>query len=479
VYKQILGYIPANVVPAVVAFVMIYTYTRILTPSSFGAYSFVFWVVIFVQISIYDAIPMSVLRFYPVGDVADRKTSFLREASALFWALTLVIVVLYGVGLWLIPLPADVASFAWMGLPLLVLRSVVSLNQAVNRSSNRMARFNWIECAHAILGLGLGLLLTLLLGPTAESVILGLLIAALVCALADSHLIAVPFPARAGWVDRIGVMRLVNFAWPLIAAGTAASLLQLADRFVVSGLGGAEMLGIYTAAYSLVERPITLICLAITTGTFSMAVQALEQHGRQAGSIQAGKNGAVLLALSLPACVGLSMTSHYIAATMVGPAFQAGVAALIPIMSFTALFRGVRSHFVDHAFHLAGRPQLMLWCSAPAAAANVMLSLVLVPRFGMMGAAWSALVCQAGATIVGWFIGRRVFPLWLPPGPVLRIVVAVLPMGVALWLIKFPLTWFGLIGAVTLGLAVFGLASLLLDVGGIRSRMLVLTSRLH
>ena len=57
-YKQILGYIPANLLPAVVSFVMIYAYTRILTPGSFGAYTFVFSVVLFVQISIYESIPL-------------------------------------------------------------------------------------------------------------------------------------------------------------------------------------------------------------------------------------------------------------------------------------------------------------------------------------------------------------------------------------------------------------------------------------
>jgi O-antigen/teichoic acid export membrane protein len=470
VHKQIIGYIPANLLPAIVSFVVVYAYTRILTPGSFGAYTFVFALVLFVQMSIYEPIPIAVMRFYPAAEVAGREAAFLREVSTVFYAVTLAIVVLYGIALWLIPLPTIVANFAWMGLPLLVLRSVVGVNQAVNRSCNLMARFNWIECSHAILGLGLGLLFILLLGPTAEAVILGLLTAALLCALADLRLIAVPFPLRAGWVDRSGVMRLVDFAWPLMAAGITSSLLQLSDRFVVGGLGSAEMLGIFTVAYSLVERPMTLVCTSISTATFSMAVQALEQHGRQAGRIQAGKNGAVLLALSLAACVGLAMTSHYIAAVLVGPAFQSGVAMLIPIMSITALFRGFRSHFVDHAFHLAGRPNLMLWFLAPAAVANVLLNLVLVPRYGMMGAAWSALVCQAGATVASWLIGRRVFPLWLPPGSVVRVVAAVLAMAVVLWIVRFPLTWLGLIGAVTLGLAVFGLASVLLDVGGIRSR---------
>ena len=124
-HKQIIGYIPANLLPAIVSFVAIYAYTRILTPGSFGAYTFVFALVLFVQMSIYEPIPIAVMRFYPAAEVAGREAAFLREVSAVFYAVTLAIVVLYGIALWLIPLPADVANFAWMGLPLLVLRSVI------------------------------------------------------------------------------------------------------------------------------------------------------------------------------------------------------------------------------------------------------------------------------------------------------------------------------------------------------------------
>jgi hypothetical protein len=42
-------------------------------------------------------------------------------------------------------------------------------------------------------------------------------------------------------------------------------------------------------------------------------------------------------------------------------------------------------------------------------------------------------------------------------------------MAIVLWVVEFPGTWLGLIGAVVLGLAVYGFVSLLLNVGGIRS----------
>ena len=42
VYRQIIGYIPSNVIPAIVSFLMIYAYTRLLSPAAFGNYSYVF-----------------------------------------------------------------------------------------------------------------------------------------------------------------------------------------------------------------------------------------------------------------------------------------------------------------------------------------------------------------------------------------------------------------------------------------------------
>jgi O-antigen/teichoic acid export membrane protein len=478
VHKQIIGYVPANLVPAIISFAMIYAYTRLLTPAAFGTYSYVFSVVTVLQVSVFNAIPVGVMRFHPAAVAREREIAFLREAYTLFYAITSVIIAVAVVILWWAPLPAAEAGVAWFGLPLLAVRAAIGINQAVNRSTERMARYNTIECAHACLGFGFGLLFIHLRGPDAESVVLGLLVAAVVCAAADVHKLTVPLRHWSHRIERASVWRLARFAWPLMAAALTASLLQVSDRFVVGGLGSTEMLGLYTVAYSLVERPMTLICTSISIATFSIAVKALEQRGRQAGRIQAGKNGAVLIALMLPACVGLALTSPYIAAVLVGPAYKAGVAVLIPIMSVTALCRGLRSHFIDHSYHLSGRPNLMLLTFVPATIVNVGLNLVLVPRYGMLGAAWAGLGCQIGAAALSWVIGQRVFPLWLPAGAVARVFAAVAPMAVVLWLVRFPLNWLGLLGAITLGSVVFGAAALLLDVGGMRS-MLRLPQRLR
>ena len=132
--------------------------------------------------------------------------------------------------------------------------------------------------------------------------------------------------------------------------------------------------------------------------------------------------------------------------------------------------RALRTHFIDHAFHLSGQPLMMLWTYGPAAALNIALNLYMVPRYGMFGAAWTAALCQTPIVVAGWFLGTSLFPIWLPAGQVMRVAVAVVPMIIGLTVIRFPLNWFGLFSAMALGAGPYVVTAILRDVGEIRSR---------
>ena len=468
-YRQILGYFPSVVIPALVSMVMIFAYTRLLSPAAFGAYTYVFSAALVVQTSLFYALPIALTRFYPRAETAGREAALLKEAYVLFYGLSAaVIVVFLGLAL-VVDLPDGFRIAAWLALPMMLLRAAVLLNQSVNRSANRMSRVNAIDCLHAVLGFGFGLAGVYLLGRGPETIIFGLLAAAAICACIDLPRLASPLRRAAGALNRRELMKLVDYAWPLVAAYATDIILQNSDRFLLGSLGGAEALGIYAVAYSLVERPTTILCVSITTATFSLILQVLEKQGREAARIQFGRNGIALLVVTLPACAGLALTADYVAATLVGPAFRQGVAALLPVISLAALARGFRGHFIDHAFHLSGRPLTMLWSYVPATILNIGLNLWAVPRYGMTGAAWTAVVCQAVTVAGGWALAERQFPVRVPMGQLVRCVLAVVPMSAALIMIRFPLNWFGLMAAVLMGAAIYGAAAFALDVGECRS----------
>lgn len=468
-YRQILGYIPSNIIPAAISIIMIYAYTRLLSPEAFGVYSYVFSAVLVLQMSLFYALPIAVMRFYPAAALAGRRDGLLKEAYIVFYCMAAVVTAVSVAVLPWVDLPDAYRWPAMLALPMLLFRSLVQLNQSVSRSAMAMGRYNSVECAHAVLGFGLGIVAIYLLGPGAEAIVIGLLIAAVLCSCADVRLLLSPIRPTAGVLDKAELIRLVEYAWPLVAVAATGAILMNGDRFMLGSLAGANALGIFAVAYNLVDRPTNLICLSISTATFPLVVRVLEEQGKEAARIQAGRNGIALLAVSLPACLGLALTADYIAASLVGPAFRSGVAALLPIMCYTALARGLRSHFIDHAFHLSGRPLMMLWTYLPATVLNIALNIVVIPRYGMFGAAWTALGCQWGIVILGWFIGTSLFPVWLPPGQVLRCVLAVLPMVAGLTLVRFSLDWSGLLSAVPLGAALYIVSAVALDVGDIRT----------
>lgn len=462
--RQIIGYIPSTVVPAVISFLMIYAYTRLLTPSVYGDFSLFYSAVLLIQTSLFFAIPMALTRFYPEALAEGREETFLAECYLLFYLFILLIVLPLGTAcVYLLhypPVPFGLAALV------LFTRSAVVLNQSVNRIKLRMRRYNMIECIHAVLGFALGLTFIFLLGSSGEVLMLGLLSAATVCMLADGKYLIIFYRYLRKKIDWHPVLRLVKFSGPLIVMDTAICAFALSDRFLLETLGGAAALGIYTVAFNLVERPTSLICSVVTTATFPISVRVLQANGREAGGQQAGMNAAILLAMVIPGCVGLGLIAPQLAAVMIGEQFRLGVAALIPILCITALFRGISTHVGDHAFHLAGRPTLALLVYIPAAVANIVLNIVLIPKFGTLGAAWVGLACQTVATLAAINLGRHAFPIRWPVRETVKIILATIPMAIVLTFVRFPLNWDGLAMAVIAGATVFALWAVLLDICG-------------
>jgi O-antigen/teichoic acid export membrane protein len=246
---------------------------------------------------------------------------------------------------------------------------------------------------------------------------------------------------------------------------------------MLGALGGDAALGLYSVAYSLVERATTVLCLAITSATFPMAVKALEHDGLEAGRRQAGRNGVLLISVATPACVGLALIATPLAAVVVGPEFRDGVAHLIPIVAVTALVRSISTHFVDHAFMLSKRSDLNFTVYVPPALASILLSAFAIPRWGATGAALTGLVCQIGQLILGTVVGRRIFPLWLPGRDLAKMFVATAAMCVCLTLPKYPTDALGLLLMIIAGAASYGLVAVAIDLMGSRHWALRAISR--
>ena len=127
--------------------------------------------------------------------------------------------------------------------------------------------------------------------------------------------------------------------------------------------------------------------------------------------------------------VGLAAVSHDAVRLMTGPQFE-GAARVIPWIGVGVLFQGVYL-LTSIGLNITKETRFYPMATAAGAAVSVGANLVLIPRFGVIGAAWANALAYAVLAGVAYSFSQRFYPMRYEHGRLLRVVFA----GVATWLL--------------------------------------------
>lgn len=461
--RNVLGYAPSNLVPALVALATIVVFTRAMPPDEFGRYATAQAAVLMLQALAFYGLQLGVTRFHAAHAAAGTLPRLLATAYGCFALLALFAAAGAALGILLLAPEPRLAAVLWASLPLLLLRGLVAVNLAVHRGALAVRRHNLAECTQNLVGLALAVPLATVADLGAVGLVLGFAGGSLFAALLDLDL-----PLRNLRRPETAVLRQVGrFAVPLVLSYALAAVIAYADRLFLERLAGADAVAIYAVAFGIVERPVTLVFMAVALAAFPLAVDRLEREGSAAAQAQLRRNGALMLALAVPAVVGLACIAEPLAAVLVGADYRAGVVATLPWIAALALLRGIGTHYLDHPIHLANRTGLFMGTLGPSAIVSLALNALLIPRLGLTGALAAALAAQLVTLTLTVAIGRRVFPYGFPVGQAARVALAAALMAAALHAVPLPPTTLGLGSAILLGGGVYAAAALVLDVAGI------------
>jgi O-antigen/teichoic acid export membrane protein len=144
-----------------------------------------------------------------------------------------------------------------------------------------------------------------------------------------------------------------------------------------------------------------------------------------------------------------------------------------------AFFIGSLMTYPGYACKLTGRTDLILVSIAISAAANVALNVLLIPRYGVMGAALSCLLAGLIRLIVLAIVVTRLFPLPLPePIMVLAAVLGSAAMSVWLWAFYGTIGWIAACYIVPGAAIIYASVYLLVaNLGGLKSEAALFVRR--
>ena len=466
-WRGVIGYLPANAVQGLAGLLGIVVFTRLLTPEAYGAYALAFSTASLGHTLVFTWLEAAMARFYARESEGGRLPQHFATIYRSFAVLGFGFPLLAGAGAWLLPIAAPVKSAIIAGLLCVPVRSLAKLAQEHRRAAGRVRASALLDMGQSggafLIGAGLAAL-----GAGGAAPLLGAGVAAAACLV-----FVLPGEldlARRGRLEPHRAADYAHYGLPVALSLILSLALATTDRFMLAAFLDPASVGVYHAGYSLSNRTLDVLFIWLGAAGGPAAIAALERGGERALAVTAREQISLMVLICLPAAVGLALVARPLAELMVGEGLRAGAARVTPWIAASGFFAGITTYYFHTAFTLARRTRLLLLAMAVPALANLGLTFVLIPRYGLDGAMWATAASYLIGAAASFGLGRHVMPLPVPWGVIGRCALAAGGMALAVSLVPASGGALELIDKAAAGAAVYAVLALALDAGGVRPR---------
>lgn len=273
--------------------------------------------------------------------------------------------------------------------------------------------FAWLRAENRAFSyslLSIGNLLITLLGNIILVIVLHLGIAGSLMATGCGYISVVVYMLpmtllRAGIKIRVDIARnLLSFGLPLVLNFVSYWILQLSDRYLLSIFTSLKQTAIYAVAYTIGSA-----LNVIVMGPFTLAWPiTMFTIAKREDRTQIFKHIFRWFSLFLLfAAFGLSLLGTVLLNWLFPLPYHTS-AHIIPVVAESIVFYGIY-----HVFMVGANIKRKTWLAAVfttiAAIMNVSLNLVLIPHYGLMGAALSTLTAYMILVVITYIINQRIY----------------------------------------------------------------------
>jgi O-antigen/teichoic acid export membrane protein len=416
----------ASVVAAVFGFLSTATFTRLLSPDDYGVYVIGVGIAGFVSAILFTWVRFSVMRLQSEGGERDfRGTALAAYGMSVASAPLLLLVI------------SPLAHRNWQEVGCAIVLALgiglVEMGQEIMRARFQVRAFVTGAVLRTLVSFAL-CLAAIKLGWGGFGLLAGTAIAYFVTAAFNARTIWKAPLAKAN----LGELRLffrLGFVFTITAFVYTFQCSM--DRLFLAWHSGEAFSGLYGASADLTRQIIQMPAGSLAAAAFPIAVNSLARYGVAKAQAQLERFGEILLAVSVPAAVGLALSIPYLAAFLLGPAFRDTAALIVPMLAAGWLFQCITQYYVHVSFHLAKKPEWSLLQGLASVAVNIVCIWPMTNAWGLQGTAASFMVSEALGVVIGLMLTRYAYPLpYLLPPLARTLLASGLMAGVVLGLEK-------------------------------------------
>jgi O-antigen/teichoic acid export membrane protein len=301
-------------------------------------------------------------------------------------------------------LPEEMASLVRYAAAILAVDAAMLLPYAELRASHRAGAYAGIRLA----GIALNVVLAFVFVRTLGLGLRGVFLANLLASVSTLAMLAPVILSRLAAPARERLREMLAFGAPLVLAGLGAMIVQVASRPILAKTVGLAEAGIFGTCYKLG------IGMMLLVGMFDQSWKPfiLERAARPDTDAIIARVLTYFAALGSWALLAIVFFTAPLATAplfagrpLIHPSFWGGL-PVVPPVALAYLCNGL--YFVMLApLMLDKRTGAVSAATWAGAVVNLAANALLIPRLGMMGAAWAALAAYAAMAAAVWALGRR------------------------------------------------------------------------
>lgn len=198
-----------------------------------------------------------------------------------------------------------------------------------------------------------------------------------------------------GYFSFLKARQLLHDSWPLIFSGLVVMIYMRIDQIMIKEMLGESAVGIYSAAIRLSEAWY-FIPMVITNSLFPAIVNA-KNSSQKLYYIRLQRLYTLLVWMGIAVALPMTFLSEWLVTLLYGVAYkEAGQVLVIHIWTGIFVSLGVASGSWITSENMQ---RYAFYRTALGAIVNVLLNLILIPRFGVIGAALATVIAQSIAAL--------------------------------------------------------------------------------
>jgi len=199
----------------------------------------------------------------------------------------------------------------------------------------------------------------------------------------------------------------ISYGLPLALSSVPFIILNTGDRYIIAAFLGAEDVAVYSVSYNLCyylkELLVSPLNLALVPLIFKFWEDGKKEEIREllANIIR------YFMMFAIPVCFLSVLISHDLI-TLLASEKYARSAQVVPFV-LIGVFLQALDFPLSAGLHFAKKTTVILSIMIVAASVNIGLNLLLVPVYGIMGAAFATLISYVGYSLAFYLISRKYF----------------------------------------------------------------------